>query len=77
MTIQVYAVLKDFFDKEFSIDAPVNTVAELREALVQYNGAAKDILQICRFAVNDEFVDNNFELKANDNIHIIPPSSGG
>ena len=77
MKIEVYAVLKDYFDKEFSIDAPINTVAELKEMLIHQNSDATNILQLCRFAVNDEFVDNNFELKADDNIHIIPPSSGG
>jgi len=77
MNIEVYAVLKDFFDKEFSIDAPISTVAELKEMLIHQNADATKVLQLCRFAVNDEFVQDNYELQPDDNIHIIPPSSGG
>ena len=77
MTIEVYAVLKDYFDKEFSIDAPISTIAELKEMLIHQYADATNILQLCRFAVNDEFVNNDYELKQDDNIHIIPPSSGG
>ncbi|MGG9972584.1 MoaD/ThiS family protein [Ferruginibacter sp. SUN002] len=77
MKVEVYAVLKDFFEKEFSIDAPISTVAELREMLIHQNADAKNILQLCRFAVKDEFVNDQYELKPDDNIHIIPPSSGG
>ncbi|UEG50101.1 MoaD/ThiS family protein [Ferruginibacter lapsinanis] len=77
MKVTVYAVLKDYFDKEFAITEPVGSIAELNEILLQRNAEAKNILPICRFAVNDTFVDNNFELQPNDNIDIIPPSSGG
>lgn len=77
MKIEVYAVLKDFFDKEFSIDAPISTVAELKEMLIHQNADATNVLKLCRFAVNDEVVQDNYELKPDDNIHIIPPSSGG
>ena len=77
MKIEVYAVLKDYFDKEFSIDAPISTVAELKEMLIHQNADAINVLKLCRFAVNDEFVQDNYELKPDDNIHIIPPSSGG
>lgn len=77
MTVKVYAVLKDYFEQEFLVDASVNSIEELRALLLQKNPASENILAICRFAVNDIFVDNNFELQANDSIHIIPPSSGG
>ena len=77
MKIEVYAVLKDYFDKEFSIDAPISNVAELKEMLIHQNADAINVLKLCRFAVNDEFVQDNYELKPDDNIHIIPPSSGG
>ena len=77
MTVRVYAVLKDYFDKEFTIDEPVHSIAELTTILLRKNPAAENIITICRFAVNDIFVDNNFEFQTNDNIHIIPPSSGG
>jgi sulfur-carrier protein len=77
MKVQVYAVLKDYFKKEVELIEPVHSIAELSDALIKLNPGVKNIIPICRFAVNDNFVDNNFQLQPNDNIHIIPPSSGG
>ncbi len=77
MTVQVYAALKDYFEQEFEITEPVSTVEELRALLLQRNPGAGSIMPVCRFAVNDTFVDNRFQLHANDILHIIPPSSGG
>lgn len=77
MTIQVYATLKDFYKKQFEVPEYIGTIDALREKLLEMNPKAADILTICRFAVNDSFVDNNFILKAHDTISIIPPGSGG
>ncbi len=78
MKIVVYAVLKDFFDKEFCMDTEEKlTVAGLRQILAAKEPAAKDILQLCRFAIDDTFIDNQVEIQPDDIIHIIPPSSGG
>jgi molybdopterin synthase sulfur carrier subunit len=77
MKIQVYAALKDYFEKEFELNEPVHSVKELSETLVKRNPQVQQLMSICRFAVNDNFVDNTFQLTSNDNVHIIPPSSGG
>ena len=77
MKIQVYAILKDHFDKEFIVDETVSNIEALNAILVQRNPEAAAILSSCRYAVNDSFVDNQFQLQPNDSIHIIPPSSGG
>lgn len=77
MKIHTYAVLKDFFDKEFIIDEPVSTVQQLNELLTQRNPAAAAILSACRYAVKDSFVSDDFILNQHDSIHIMPPSSGG
>lgn len=77
MTIQVYAALKDYFEPEFEINEPVASVEELRSLLLKRNPAAESIMPVCRFAVNDTFVDSRFQLQSHDAIHIIPPSSGG
>ena len=77
MKIQVYAILKDYFDRDFAVDETVGNIEALNQVLIQRNPQAKDILSSCRYAVNDSFVDNQFQLKPNDSIHIIPPSSGG
>jgi sulfur-carrier protein len=77
MRVQVFAVLKDFFDKEFEADESIKTLVELRHSLILSKPEAENILNNCRFAVEEEFVDMNYKLKTNDTIAIIPPSSGG
>lgn len=77
MKVQVYAVLKDHFAKEFEVQADMPDAAALKQYLIRQNPAAANILNICRFAVNDEFVDNDFQLNEHDTIAILPPASGG
>jgi len=77
MKIQVFAVLKDYFEKEFEVTGNVKNTTSLIERLSKNNPAATAMLNICRFAVNDEFIDNNFQFKEDDTICIIPPASGG
>lgn len=77
MKIHTYAVLKDFFEKEFVIEDTIATVEDLQQALAKKNPAAVNVLELCRFAVKDEFVTSDFILQSQDEIHIIPPSSGG
>lgn len=77
MKVQVFAVLKDHFEKEFEITTAVTNTDSLRQLLGHLKPSASAILDNCRFVVNDEFVDLNFKLKPDDTIVIIPPSSGG
>lgn len=77
MKILTYAVLKDYFDKEFVVDEPVNSVQGLHDLLTQRNPAAATILSASRYAVKDTFVSGDFVLNKEDTIHIMPPSSGG
>jgi molybdopterin synthase sulfur carrier subunit len=77
MTIQVFAVLKDYFDKEFQITGGVKNISALKQQLATQNPQAANVLELCRFAVHDEFVDPDYPINTNDTICIIPPSSGG
>ena len=77
MRVQVFAALKDFFDKEFETNDNIETLADLRRHLVVSKPEAENILNNCRFAVEEEFVELNYKLKPHDTIAIIPPSSGG
>ena len=77
MKVYTYAILKDYFDKEFVVDEQFATVQELNNFLTQHNPAAATILSACRYAVKDNFVTDDFVLSKEDSIHIIPPSSGG
>ena len=77
MRVQVFAVLKDYFDKEFELPENIHDMPALKEWLIRSNPAAASLLGSCRFAVKDEFIDNDFQLAENDTIYIIPPGSGG
>jgi sulfur-carrier protein len=41
------------------------------------NPNATAVLKRCRFAVQDEFVTDQYQLTGNEHIVVIPPSSGG
>ena len=77
MTIEVFAVLKDYFDKEFQLQSSAKNIAELKQQLTAEKPEAANVLELCRFAVRDEFVDQNYPITTHDTISIIPPSSGG
>lgn len=77
MKVQVFAVMKDYFEKQFELQENISNIPGLKERLIQLNPAADSLLNICRFAVKDEFIDNDFQLQEHDTIYIIPPGSGG
>ena len=77
MKIESYAVARDFFGRSFELEEPVQDIASLRELLAKRYPAAASLLAKTRFAVGDEFIDDNFQLNPADHVSIIPPSSGG
>ena len=77
MTIQTFAALKDYFSNPYQVLENFSLIAELKTFLIQQNPEAENMLNLSRFAVNDTFVDLDFEINKNDIISIIPPSSGG
>ena len=77
MKVFTYAILKDYFDKEFVVDEQLSTIKELNDFLIKTNPDANTILSACRYAVKDSFVEEHFALHTDDTIHIMPPSSGG
>lgn len=77
MKVDVYAVLKDHFAAGFSVESPVESIGDLKQHLMKAKPGAASILQTCRFAVNNEFVQEDFKLKENDIIAVLPPASGG
>ncbi|MDO6431238.1 MoaD/ThiS family protein [Flavitalea sp. BT771] len=77
MKIHVYATLKDYFSSEFELATVAHNTDELKRHLVQLNDQAELLLNSCRFAVEEGFIDNDYKLKENDTVIIIPPASGG
>jgi molybdopterin synthase sulfur carrier subunit len=77
MKVKVFAALKDHFKPEFEVTDPVRNTDELKTFLQSINAKSEELLKTCRFAVKDNFIDNEFKLQENDTVIIIPPSSGG
>lgn len=77
MIIEVYAILKEYFEKEVHLEVLPENISALRQYLALKNPAAEGVLKSCRFAVEDAFVGDDYQLKKHDIISIIPPSSGG
>lgn len=78
VTIQVFAGLKDYFQPEFhlNLDEKV-TVGSLKQRLLELKPQAGPLLEVCRFATNNEFINDSHTVSENDIICFFPPSSGG
>lgn len=78
MKVQVFAMLKDYFNEELILDEEgISCVSDLMNKLAVLNPDAAAILKRCRMAVEMKFVSGDYKLNAHDTISIIPPSSGG
>jgi len=75
--ITAFGIAKDILNhKKLSIQFNGNTVGELRSQLmVDFPDFEK--LRSLKFAVNTDYVEDSFELKATDEVVLIPPVSGG
>ena len=70
---------KDFANAEsVSLEiAEATTVADLRGLLAERYEGLRKALGTIRFAVNEEFASDDAEIKAGDEVALIPPVSGG
>ena len=50
---------------------------ELRLELIRRYPDLKDLLEKIRFAVNEEYVSDDYQLKGDERVALIPPVSGG
>jgi len=78
VTVQVFAALKDFFASEFVLEIEKDaSVSLLVEKLSALNPGSQAVLSKCRIAINEKFVSNQYVVKDEERIFIVPPSSGG
>jgi len=76
--VQLFAALTDHFGRNVAVELSGDQkIAAVIDALEKQNPKAVGLLKDCRFAVNENFVDLNYELRDGEKIFIIPPSSGG
>lgn len=75
--IRYFSIVREKLGKEEENLEFSGSVGELKEFLKNRYPALKDIWDSVRFAVNEEYVDENYELSDNDRVAVIPPVSGG
>jgi molybdopterin synthase sulfur carrier subunit len=76
--IKVFAGLKQYFEREFELEGKdILNIADVVRMLEQKRPDSGLLLASCRFAVSEEFVPNNYQLKNGEELYLIPPSSGG
>ena len=80
MEIQItcFAGLRKFFEPQLFLTCPVPaSYQSLLQKLKELNPEAGELLDVCRIAVNKEFV-SNLEMEiSGEAVFLIPPSSGG
>lgn len=77
MEIEVFAVLKEHFPASFQVEDAIPDVAALKRYLMGRSPASAGILESSRFAVGTTLVGEDYALRENDVVAVLPPSSGG
>lgn len=77
MNIVFFAIAKDFFGSVVSIDSEFKDIATLKQYLISQKPESEKVILSSRFAVEMEFVSDEFIIENIAEIYVIPPSSGG
>ena len=78
LKIRTYASVKEMLGESFEIEVTDGcTIEELKKKIVVMNPKIAEMINICRFAVNESIVSDKTSIKEDEHVHIIPPSSGG
>ena len=78
LKIRTYASVKELLGESFEIEVKDGcTIEELKKEIVAMIPATAELINICRFAINESIVNENTEIKEDEHVHIIPPASGG
>jgi molybdopterin synthase sulfur carrier subunit len=72
-----FAILREKLGKQEEMLEFSGSVGELRRLLVEREPNLADVLKVCLFAVNQEYVGEDFILKGGETVAVIPPVSGG
>ncbi len=77
MRLLYFSILRERLKRDGEDIEFAGKVAELRRLLIEKYPELEPILTVCRFAVNYEYVGEDYELKGSEVVAIIPPVSGG
>jgi molybdopterin synthase sulfur carrier subunit len=72
-----FAILREKLGKQEEMLEFSGSVGELRKLLVEREPHLAGVLKVCLFAVNQEYVEEDFILKGGETVAVIPPVSGG
>jgi molybdopterin synthase subunit MoaD len=72
-----FAILREKLGRQEEVLEFSGSVGELRRLLVEREPHLADVLKVCLFAVNQEYVGEDFILKGGETVAVIPPVSGG
>jgi len=72
-----FAILREKLGRQEEVLEFSGSVRELRKLLVEREPHLADVLKVCLFAVNQEYVGEDFILKGGETVAVIPPVSGG
>jgi molybdopterin synthase sulfur carrier subunit len=72
-----FAILREKLGKQEEMLEFSGSVGELRRLLVEREPNLTDVLKVCLFAVNQEYVGEDYILKGGETVAVIPPVSGG
>lgn len=72
-----FAILREKLGKQEEMLEFSGSVGELRRLLVEREPHLADVLKVCLFAVNQEYVGEDSILEGGETVAVIPPVSGG
>lgn len=77
MKMLYFAIIREKLGKEEEEIEFSGTVAQLRELLIERYRELEPIIRVCRFAVNEEYAEEERFLEGKERVALIPPVSGG
>ncbi|MCS7306923.1 MAG: molybdopterin converting factor subunit 1 [Aquificaceae bacterium] len=77
MKVLYFAMLREKLGRHEEHLGFSGTVGEFRKLLIQKYPELRPIIEKVRFAVNEEYVDDEHFLRGDETVAIIPPVSGG
>ncbi len=75
--IRYFSIIKEKLGKQEEELDFSGSVGELKEYLKKRYAELGNVWDSVRFAVNEEYVDEDYKLSDNDRVAVIPPVSGG
>jgi len=77
MKLLYFAILRERLKKDQEEIEFKGNISQLRQLLIEKYPELEPVLKVVRFAVNEEYVGDEYQLKGDERVALIPPVSGG